>query len=184
MKRVITLMAAVVLMGLLSGCSTKSVVYDFSETADFTQFQTFQYKSSEATLERNNSLVHTRIVEAIRREMTASGLTETDNDPDVYVSYYGDTNETVRLNTTYMGYSGWSSRHRHYRGSSMTMVTSTTTATTITTGTLLIDIWDAREPALVWRGEVSSSLSGDPARDADRINNGVAAVLKNFPPQW
>lgn len=182
MKKATFLLAAVVVLGLLAGCSTKSVVYDFSETADFEQFKTFQYKPSESNLEVNSPLVHTRIVEAIRREMVNSGLTEAESDPDVYVSYYGSSSESVRLNTTYMGYSGWSSRHRHYRGSSMTMVTSTTTATTITTGTLLIDIWDAREPALVWRGEVSSSLSGDPGRDADRINQGVAAVLENFPP--
>ena len=183
MKRAFTLLVAMVVLGLLAGCSTKSVVFDYSEAADFSQFRTFQYKSSDSNLEAANPLVHTRIVEAIRREMGNSGLSEVESDPDVFVSYYGSTSESVRLNTTYMGYSGWSSRHWHHRGSSMSMVTSTTTATTITTGTLLIDIWDAREEALVWRGEVSSSISGDPGRDADRINRGVAAALENFPPR-
>jgi hypothetical protein len=184
MKKGIALLAMLIVLGLLAGCSSKRVVFDYSESADFTQFRTFQYESTNTTLEAQNQLIHTRIVEAIRRNMTASGLTEVDNDPDVYVSYYGSTSEEVRLNTTYMGYSNWSSGHRHSRSrSSMGMSSSTTTATTLTTGTLLIDIWDAQENVLIWRGEVSDSLSGDPGRDSDRINQGVESVLANFPPK-
>ena len=179
MKRGLALPTVLIVLGLLAGCSSKRVVFDYSETADFTEFRTFQYKPTETTVEASNQLVHNRIVEAIRREMTAAGLTEADSDPDVYVSYYGSTSEEVRLNTTYMGYNSWSSRHRH----SMGMASSTTTATTLTTGTLLIDIWDARESVLVWRGEVSDSLSGDPGRDADRLNRAIASVLANFPPK-
>ena len=179
MKRGIALLTVLIVLGLLAGCSSKSVVFDYSENADFTQYRTFKYEPTNTTLEAQNQLVHTRIVEALRRELTAAGLTEDDQDPDIYVSYYGSTSEEIRLNTTYMGYNSWSSRHRH----SMGMASSTTTATTLTTGTLLIDIWDARESVLIWRGEVSDSLSGDPGRDADRINRGVESVLSNFPPR-
>ena len=127
MKKATFLLAALIVFGLLTGCSSKNVVYDFSEAADFTQFRTFKYEGSDSNLEVTSPLVHTRIVEAIRREMGNSGLTEDESDPDVYVSYYGNTSETVRLNTTSMGYSNWSSRHHHHRGGSMSMVTSTTT---------------------------------------------------------
>ena len=113
--------------------------------------------------------------------MVESGLSEVESDPDVHVSYYGSTSQEIRLNSTHTGYSWGSSWHRH--GMGMGMSTSTTTTSTITTGTLLIDIWDARENVLVWRGRVSDTLSGSLGQDADRINNGIAAALAEFPPR-
>lgn len=180
MKRRIALLTVLIVLCLLAGCSSKSVVFDFSETADFTQFRTFQYAPTNTTFESTNPLAHGRIVAAINREMRAAGLTEVDNDPDVFVSYYGGISEETHLTTTHMGYSTWSSHHWHSRGG---MVTSTTTATTLTTGTLIIDIWDARQDVLVWRGEVSDSLTSDPGRNADIINRAIASVLANFPPR-
>ena len=178
MKRVIT---GLMLVVLLAGCSSMRVSTDFSEAADFMQFKTFQYKETDFTVATANPLVHARIVEAIRHGIVESGLSEVESDPDVYVSYYGSMSQEIRLNTTSTGYSWGSSRHWHGHG--MGLSTATTTSHTITTGHLLIDIWDAQENILVWRGQVSDTLSGSPGQDADRINRGIASVLSEFPPR-
>jgi len=178
--RVGLLAVGLLAVGLLSGCSSMRVVTDYSEAADFTQFKTFQYKNTDTTVEGSNPLVHTRIVEALRREMTAAGLTEVESDPDVYISYYGSTSQQVVFNTTHMGY-GWGTSSWHRSGMSMT--SSRTTASTFTSGTLVIDIWDARAKELVWRGEVTDSLSNNPNQNADRINRGIVNALAQFPPR-
>ena len=59
---------------------------------------------------------------------------------------------------------------------------ASTRATTLTQGTLMIDVWDAAENQLVWRGTVSDSVSGNAQRDADKIDRGIERAFRNFPP--
>lgn len=163
------------ILGLLVGCSTMKVVTDYSESADFSRFKTFQYKETDMTIADTNPLAHRRIVNAIRQEMIASGLTEVDSGPDVYVTYYGTVNEQIVLHHTHMGYrygSRWRSGVGH----------PTTIATTYLRGTLVIDIWEAEQKELVWRGVVSDAVSGNPDRNTARINRGIASVFERFPP--
>jgi hypothetical protein len=85
------------ILALLGGCSSMSVFTDYGEGVDFSEFQTFQYRASDTNLADSAPLVHQRIVAAIEREMTASGLTRVDGDPDVFVSYYGSTTEKLQF---------------------------------------------------------------------------------------
>ena len=162
-------------LGLLVGCSTMKVVTDYSESADFSRFKTFQYKETDMTIADTNPLAHRRIVNAIKQEMIASGLTEVDSDPDVYVTYYGKVNEQIILHSSTMGYrhgSRWRSGVGH----------PTTIATTYLRGTLVIDIWEAEQKELVWRGVVSDAVSGNPDRNTARINRGISSAFERFPP--
>ena len=182
------------LLGLMVGCAgTRIITVDYSPRADFDALKTFQYEDSDMTVATNNPLVHDRIVAAIMNEMFALGFKEVDEYPDVYVTYYSRLDQEVRLHTTTtsMGHSsmGHSSMHRSswYRYSSPwawggSISHSTTTPRTYTTGTLVIDMWKARELELVWRGTVSDLLTGDPGRDADLINRSINAVFLRFPP--
>lgn len=175
MRRLIIGMLA---LGLVAGCSTTSVVTDYADDVDFSQFRTFQYKDSGTTMADTNQLAHRRIVNAIRREMTASGLTEVESNPDVYVSYYGRVDEQVVEMTTFTGYNTQGIRwHRHPDDPQWV-----TTTTTHRTGTLLIDIWEAAQKQLVWRGTVSDAVSKDPERNNARIDGGIAEAFESFPP--
>jgi hypothetical protein len=164
-------------LGFLAGCSTMKVVTDYSESADFSRFKTFQYKETDMTIADTNPLAHRRIVNAIRQEMIASGLTEVDSDPDVYVTYYGKVNEQIILHSSTMGY-----RHGSRWRSWGRVGHPTTVATTYLRGTLVIDIWKAEQKELVWRGVVSDAVSGNPDRNTARINRGISSVFERFPP--
>lgn len=169
----ICLLATVV---FATGCSSLRITTDHADGVDFSAFETFKYRESETSLARSNQLVDQRIVEALRREMTASGLSEVESGADVFVTYYGSTSESIRLNTTHMGY-GWP-RGRWGGG----MATSTTTATTHTQGTLVIDVWDSSSKELVWRGVVTDSISRNPDRNRERLNRGIVQAFEDFPP--
>ena len=159
---------------LLVGCSTMKVVTDYSESADFSRFKTFQYKETDMTIADTNPLAHRRIVDVIKQEVIASGLTEGDSNPDVYVTYYGRVNEQIVLHHTHLGYR-YGSR---WRGGGR----PATIATTYLRGTLVIDIWKAEQKELVWRGVVSDAVSGNPDRNTTRINRGISRVFERFPP--
>ena len=168
-----------IVLALLAGCSSMSVQTDFAQGVDFSGFETFKYEDSGNTLAGSAPLAHQRIVAAIRQEMNASGLTEVDENADVSVSYYGSTNEQLQFQTTYMA-SGLS--RRGWRGPGVSVGTSSTRAVTIEQGTLMIDVWATEGDQLVWRGVVSDTLSGNPDRNTNKINRGIARVFEDFPP--
>lgn len=166
----------VVILGLLSGCSSLQVSTDYSAAVDFSQIKTYQYHDSGQTAERKNQLVHDRIVAALHREAQASGLEEVESGADVLLGYYVGVDEQLVLNTTHMGY-GWGPRW-----GTMGMGSSMTTASTHTQGTLVIDMWDDDEDQLVWRGIVTDTVRANPDKNAERVNRGIATAFADFPP--
>jgi len=62
---------------------------------------------------------------------------------------------------------------------------ATATSTTIQIGTLGLDFYDPSPQQLLWRGQASKTLnpSKDPKKNQERLNKGVAKLLKNFPPK-
>ena len=86
--------------------------------------------------------------------------------------------EQIVVNTTHMGYTWGPSWHWHRAGFGGT----TTTVRTYERGTLVIDIWEASEKLLVWRGIVEDVLRDNPARVADSIDRGIRRVFGRFPP--
>jgi len=161
----------------VTACSSMKISTDYSEATDFKQFSTFKYVDSDQNLAATYNLQHQRVVEAVKQEMMSEGYTEVSTDPDVFVTYFAGIDKQVVLHSTGMAHG----RGRGWHGGTM-MATSTTTSQTIHTGTLVIDIWDARTDVLVWRGQVSDALTGNPDRTADSIKRGVNKVFKEYPP--
>lgn len=50
-------------------------------------------------------------------------------------------------------------------------------------GTLLIDMWETGHNELIWRVEISDTISGNPARNMAKIKDGIDRAFNNFPPQ-
>jgi hypothetical protein len=169
--------------GLLAGCSSLRVTTDFAEGTDFSEFQTFQFQDTTNSLATSSPLSHQRIVTAIRQGMTSSGLTEVDEDPDVFVTYYGSTEQETHFNTTYSGVNTWSGYSRSRSSVGFGVTSSTTRPTTVTRGTLVIDVWDAEADALLWRSVATSTLSSNPERNTKTINQAVQRAFEEFPPE-
>ena len=110
--------------------------------------------------------------------MKAEGFTQVDSDPDLYVTFYGKVSEQIVLNTATIGYSWGSAWHRGRTGFGHT----TTTVSTYARGTLVIDMWEAAEKNLVWRGLVSDVIGNNPDRNTHRLNQGISRAFGRFPP--
>ena len=57
---------------------------------------------------------------------------------------------------------------------------TTTTASTYTEGILIVDIWDAREETLVWRGSAIATVSANPEKNAKKIDKAVKKLAKKW----
>jgi len=176
------ILACVLLAGLLVGCSSLRVTTDYAEGTEFSEFRTFTYRDSDNSVATSSPLVHRRIVNAIQQGMTSSGLVEVDENPDVYVTYYGSTDQQTHFHTTYSGVDTWSGSRRSRHGVGFGVTTSTTRPTTVEQGTLVIDVWDASRNEMIWRGVATSTLSSNPERNTRTINRAVERAFRNFPP--
>lgn len=179
MKQICSLLFLVV---FLAGCSSPRVTTDFAQGTTFSKFRTFEYRDSADSLAVSSPLLHQRIVNAIRAGMISSGLSEVKENPDLFVTYYGSTDQETHFHTTYTGVNTWNGSRRNVGGVGFGTASSTTRPTTVTRGTLVIDVWDASSNALIWRSVATSALSSNPQRNAQTVKQAIETAFRSFPP--
>ena len=149
---------------------------------DFSSIRTFQWQpNAESTLEQRNPFMHSRVVSAVDYELCATGLTEVQSNADVYVTYHASAENKVRLESDSYGYGfggygrgGWGAYGYGVAGPVMT----TTRVVEYEEGTLVVDIWDASDRQLVWRGTVSRVFAEDPQKAEKQVVKAIEAMAK------
>lgn len=158
----------------------QKVFVDFDSSADFDSYKTFAWATTpETSMQSSNALMHSRLKNGIEHYLTQGGLTEVESDPDLYVTYHTSDKEELSINTTNWGYGygprwGWDP----YWGGSMG--TTTSSVTSYTRGTLVIDIWDAKEKQMIWRGSASDVIPQNPDKLAKKIDKSLAKIVKEW----
>jgi Domain of unknown function (DUF4136) len=157
----------------------------WDEAYDFSTIKTFQWDPNpDSQLQTTNPFMHSRVVAAIEYELTASGLTEVQANPDVYVTYHTSTEKQVRLESDSYGYgfggyggAGWG--HYGYGYGYAGPVSTTTRVVEYDEGTLVVDIWAAANKQLIWRGSASRVFS----EDVDKAESQVVKIIKDMAAQ-
>ena len=185
MQRLMTMLikttAVVAFLFLIVAPATAQTVHvDYDQDVDFDKYKTFAWwPSPETSLEEVSPLMHSRIKNSIEYQFTSGGGIEVTENPDVWVTYHTNAKDEVRFNTTTWGYgygTGWN--YDPYWGAGMG--TSTTTATTYTRGTLIIDIWDAKEEKAIFRGSAEGIIKEKPENAAKQIDKFIIKIVKKF----
>ena len=181
MRFILVVFAALV----ISACSGIQVSQDFEQGFDFSGLKTFAWESNEDNewgLAGSNELVDRRIRTAIVNTLTAQQFTQVESaEADFLVSYDVAVEQRISSSNVSGGVSmGRSTRGRH--GS--IGISTGSQISTYDQGTMIIDVVDVASDKMVWRGVSSQALPdlSDPQRLTDRVNETVAAILKQFPP--
>ena len=153
-----------------------SVETEYSRGVDFSDFSTFRYEESSMSIADTNPTAHARIVEAIKRELTANGLSEAHSYPELYVTYYADTTKDTTVDSSELDYSANS---QFYLTGTLSQSTS---IRSFDRGTIVVDLWNAESHELIWRGQVQKYLGRNPDAQLDKIDEGIARVFRDFPP--
>jgi hypothetical protein len=168
----------IVLAALLTaaGAWAQETYIDWDKTAGFENYKTFVWASSDEDLSKSSPLWHDRVVKGITERLVKGGMTELPNDetPDVYVTYFASESQKTRVVTDHMGY-GYGAG---YYGMGAGMGTSTSRVVTYDKGTLVIDIWDAKEKKLVWRGSSTDTISDNPKKMEKRLEKMLNKLVK------
>ncbi|HYN42262.1 MAG TPA: DUF4136 domain-containing protein [Thermoanaerobaculia bacterium] len=174
LKRKTLLVVALAAAVGLGACSTLTTNTDFRPNTDFSRFKTFAFKDVR---QLGNSIMEARIKSAVSTQLTAKGWSQSDGSPDIWVVLHPQLSQQTQITTFSSGWGyGWG-----WRGG---MGTQTSSVEQIPVGTLIVDLVDAREKELVWRGTASDTLrvNATPEERDRNLNRAMERLFQGFPP--
>ncbi len=168
----------------LAGCSTLVLTSDWDPDVDFSQFQTFAILDDGGP--GISRLVDARVRIAIIADLTSKGLRQ-EGVPDLADLAVGYQVATEERRTYQTLHSGWGTNGFRFHHSSWgdTTGTSRTVPSTYTIGTLVIAIFQMMDKELVWEASGNrrvTQASGTEAEAQQRMNKDVQQLMRDFPP--
>jgi len=173
-----------VLFALIFACGTKAsfadkIKTDFDKSASFSQFTTYAFKPGLLMLAEGRDRVDEQMVSAMRRELNAKGLTEVQENPSLFVTYFGTLGSVSASGSLYAP--GQLARYDWGIPQGWSGVTSDV----VLTGSLLIEVVNAASKQLLWRAQIEGAVKNlnKPEKQGPRINEFVQKAFKSFPPK-
>lgn len=169
------------LLALTATPSGAKVRVDFDAEADFSSYETFQWKRSPRTLDEEWPLIHSQIVRIVEAQLDKAGLREVDADPDLYVIYHAGKSSSLVVDTNQVGYDmgpawHWDPYWNPWTGSAHLR--------SYKEGTLVIDLVDARQDRIIWRGTTEGMIPADRDALGRKIEVGVEKMVRKFRKQY
>jgi hypothetical protein len=176
---------ATITLGLLliaNSAFAQDVRYNFAAGQDFSRFKTFKWVQIKGA-DQLNGLAEQQLKSAVEAELGRKGLIlATGDTADLLIGYQVSLGQEKQFTTLDSGGGygpGW--RGGWYGGAGGF---STTTSETIQIGQVDLDMYDAAQQKLVWRGTASKSLDtkAKPDKRQKNLTKAIAKLLKNYPP--
>ena len=148
---------------------------DWDRTANFANFHTYSWEKSPHPAK---GFWNDRIIDAVNKELQAKGLTKVDSNPDMWVVYSNSIKDQKQVvGTGYNMGPGW------YWGGwgGPNQVTYNTYVTKM--GTLVVEMADAKNKQLLWRGSATDTISDNSNKNINNLNKAVSKLFQNFPPK-
>lgn len=164
-------------------CSTLKVSDDYDPAVDFAKYRSYAWLPDQpgptGRPRLDSPLVQERIRKAIDAALAGKGYSESAQSPDFLVRYDLTAERRVDVSSYDTPY---------YTRYGYRMVLPETVVREYDVGSLIVDVADAREKKVVWRGIAEARLRGesaptDPAQVQERVTEVVNAVLEKFPPK-
>lgn len=179
MKNLLKLLPAILLLMVVSSCTSVRVASDYDKNANFNNYKTFAFFKTGIDKAEISDLDKRRILRAIEAELLAKGFTKSEN-PDMLVSLFTKSREKVNIyNNGWGPYGyGWGWSPWYWGGYGY----GGTSVSTSTEGVLYIDLIDAKKKELVWQGMGTGYLSKNMEKKEERIKEFVSKIMEKYPP--
>jgi hypothetical protein len=125
-----------------------------------------------------DQVINQEIKRAIDEQLAQKGLTKVEKNADLQVSYHAAIRQEQSLYLSGMGLAG-----RGYGGMWDGSVQGQTSSVPV--GTIVVDLYDPAQKQLIWRGDATKTidLKKDPDKNYKNLQNAMAKLFKNYPPQ-
>ncbi|MDN3493821.1 DUF4136 domain-containing protein [Winogradskyella bathintestinalis] len=172
---------ALLLLFVLSSCSSVRVATDYDREANFDAYKTFAFFKPGIDKAELNDLDKRRILRAIEAELMAKGYIKSEN-PDMLVSIFTKSNQRVDIYNNAWGYGAWG--WGGYGGWGWRSGWNNNQVSTSTEGVLFIDLIDAQKKELIWQGSGTGNLeTRNMEKKEARIKEFVSEMMMQFPPE-
>ena len=160
------IVCTIILLLVTTNTFGQKIQVDVDKTVNFNTFKTFGWADKQVA---RNPFVSKIIIQAVESELTARGLTKTDDNPDLKVTIMAAMDKDLQgIGPTWnnVNYATWGG----YRNPAALM--------TVTTGTLLIDLIESKNNTSVWRGVAKDTLNQGPTANAAADAKGVEKLIQ------
>ena len=167
---------ALIILPLVVASQAQEIKTDYDRKTDFSRYKTFSFEK----IETKDPLWVDRITAAVGAALTAKGLTQVETGGDIAIIAIEMSTDRQTVNTSYDNFGGgWGWR----RWGGNDFGEATTTTETYKVGTLVVDLFDRKTKALLWRGSASDTLSSNSTKNIKNLEKGVEKLFKEFPPK-
>jgi hypothetical protein len=161
------------------GVQAQKVKVEYDKNLDFSRFKTFAWGHHDATSRPTLALA---IAGAIQEELTKRGLRQVESNPDVFVQIYGSVDSDMSVSYSNPLYSGMGGVPSFDSGFVMWgYMPGGTTAVTVHKGQLVVDVIDASQKKLAWRGMATEKLSDKKEKLVKQVNTAVEKMFQQYP---
>jgi hypothetical protein len=183
MKR--NLFVSTVLLFLAAGVAlAQDVRYNFDKDTDFSKFKTYKWVTLKGA-QQLDDIADKQVQAAAQAELAKRGLTKVDaDDADLLIGYQAAIGQEKEFTSYDSGWGygpGWGRGGWYGGGGGMT----TGQTSTIYTGQLALDMYDAKNHDLVWRGVASKTIDpkAKPEKREKNLAKAMEKLLKKYPPE-
>lgn len=175
---------------LLSACETNKVSLDYDASRDFAGYRSWtwkqpalQYRPDDPRIK--SDLTEQRILDAVRGQLDQRGLREAQasSKGDLNIqTYLIVENRQQQYTSSYGGYGGYGMWGNYWGGPAY----YETRTYDYKVATIQVDMLDAHDGRLVWRGsaeQVMNNYLAGPSERNTAIEQTVAKVLSKYPPK-
>ena len=158
---------------LTASCLFAKITADYDHKADFAKYHTYSWIAVNVQDPAWKDIT-ANIIDA---QLTAKGWQKVASGGDASVSATGATRTEQTMETWYTGGFGGGWYHRGWWGPGI----ATTTMERTPIGTLHVDIFDTATKLVIWHGESTETLSGDPNKNQLKLQKSVEELFNKFP---
>ena len=169
---------------ILTSCSKVQVSQDFDSTYNFTTAQSYnwnkEFQDTTAGILQDNELMAVRFFSSINSTLMAQGFTLSDN-PDFLVSCTYNITTRLQVDSIQPTIGAGYGRYSRYGG---IVVQSGTSIHQYDRGLLTINIHDAKNRRLIWKGNGTREVftHNNPEQLTESVYDMVQSTLAQFPP--
>lgn len=169
-----------ILLLFLYSCSSITVTADYDKKVDFKDYKSFSLLNWR---DDNSKLINDfdkkRLEDAIKSEMTLRGYNYIETGGDLAVSVF----LILEDKTDYTAYTNYYSGYGYYYGTPWGWGPSRTTVSqyNYTQGTLIFNVFDAKQKKLIWQGTAIGEVDNNPQKRDNGIPKAVSEVFMRYP---
>ena len=160
-----------------AGAQAQKITVEYDKALDFSKFKTYAIDPVDNAA---RPMLRLAIQAAVQDDLGKRGLTKVDSNPDLYVQMYGaiDTDMTANYFDPIYG-SGIPPMNSKY--TIWYSIPGTVTTVVVPKGHLVVDLIDARQKRLVWRGVSKQKLSDQRDEVLEQVNTAVEKMFLQYP---